>query len=96
MLKGFHGTLIHVFNKNENALHKSDYFENLMHRDSIILMGDSLGDLRMAHGAAECHNILTFGFLNDKVAVICERTSLAAFITKQFGISEYVVHHTME
>jgi len=40
-----------------------------MHRDSIILMGDSLGDLRMAHGAAECHNILTFGFLNDKVAV---------------------------
>jgi len=41
-----------------------------MHRDNIILMGDSLGDLRMAHGAAECHNILTFGFLNDKVYII--------------------------
>jgi len=68
VLKGFHGKLIHVFNKNENALHKSDYFEKLMHRDSIILMGDSLGDLSMAHGAAECHNILTFGFLNDKVS----------------------------
>ena len=66
-MKGFCGTLIHVFNKNENALHKSDYFEKLMHRDSIILLGDSLGDLRMAHGAPECHNVLTFGFLNDKV-----------------------------
>lgn len=67
VLRGFQGTLIHVFNKNENALHRSNYFEKLVHRDSIILMGDSLGDLRMAHGAAECHNILTFGFLNDKV-----------------------------
>ena len=70
LLKGFHGTLIHVFNKNEDALHKSDYFEKLFHRDSIILMGDSLGDLRMAHGAAECRNILTFGFLNDKVVIL--------------------------
>jgi len=70
LLKGFRGTLIHVFNKNENALHKSDYFEKLVHRDSIILMGDSLGDLRMAHGAAKCHNILTFGFLNDKVVIL--------------------------
>jgi len=69
VLKGFQDTLIHVFNKNENALHKSDYFEKLVHRDSIILMGDSLGDLRMAHGAAECHNLLTFGFLNDKVSI---------------------------
>jgi len=58
-----------VFNKSENALHKSDYFEKLMHRDNIILLGDSLGDLRMAHGAAECHNILTVGFLNDKVRI---------------------------
>jgi len=59
--------LIHVFNKNENALHKSDYFEKLMHRDNIILLGDSLGDLHMIDGAAECRNVLTFGFLNDKV-----------------------------
>jgi len=51
-----------------------------MHRDSIILMGDSLGDLRMAHGAAECHNILTFGFLNDKVAAFLFPFAATAFV----------------
>ena len=40
---GFKGELIHVFNKNESAIHKSDYFENISHRENIILMGDSLG-----------------------------------------------------
>jgi 5'-nucleotidase len=68
ILKGFKGELLHVFNKNENAVHKSEYFERLIHRDNIILMGDSLGDLSMANGAAECANILNIGFLNDKVS----------------------------
>ena len=42
-LVGFRGELIHVFNKNESAVHESDYFENLSHRDNIVLLGDSLG-----------------------------------------------------
>jgi HAD superfamily hydrolase (TIGR01544 family) len=67
VLKGFQGELLHVFNKNENAVHQSDYFDQLMHRDNIILMGDSLGDLSMATGATECANVLNIGFLNDKV-----------------------------
>ena len=66
-MTGFKGDLIHVFNKNENAVHKSDYFEKLMKRDNILLLGDSVGDLRMAEGAIKCSNILTIGFLNDKV-----------------------------
>jgi hypothetical protein len=36
-------------------------------------MGDSLGDLHMAEGAEKCANLLTVGFLNDKV------TSLVVF-----------------
>ncbi len=67
VLKGFKGELMHVFNKNENYIHQSDYFEQIEHRDNFILMGDSLGDLRMVDGAAECSNKLTVGFLNDKV-----------------------------
>lgn len=61
---------MHVFNKNENAVHNSSYFSDLAHRDNIILMGDSIGDLRMADGAAKCSNILRIGFLNDKVGLL--------------------------
>lgn len=56
-----------MYNKNENAIHNSDYFENLQHRENIILLGDSLGDLHMADGAVDSANILKIGFLNDKV-----------------------------
>ncbi|XP_076051995.1 cytosolic 5'-nucleotidase IIIB isoform X1 [Oratosquilla oratoria] len=64
---GFQGDLIHMFNKNENAIHSSDYFSQLTSRSNIILMGDSLGDINMAVGVPQPHNILRIGFLNDKV-----------------------------
>ena len=64
---GFKDEIIHVFNKNENAIHKSDYFNKLKNRDNIIVMGDSIGDLKMVEGAEQCSNILKIGFLNDKV-----------------------------
>ena len=68
-LTGFKGELIHIYNKNENAIHNSDYFENLQHRENILLLGDSLGDLTMADGAVDSAKILKVGFLNDKVGV---------------------------
>ena len=55
-----------MFNKNENAIHDSDYFKKLEGRDNVILLGDSLGDLKMADGA-NASNLLKIGFLNDKV-----------------------------
>lgn len=64
VLVGFQGELIHVFNKNENAVHNSDYFDLLESRENIILLGDSLGDLRMADGATKAKNVLRIGFLN--------------------------------
>ncbi|XP_076459315.1 cytosolic 5'-nucleotidase 3-like isoform X2 [Babylonia areolata] len=64
---GFTDDLIHVYNKNENAVHSSDYFENIKHRQNLILLGDSLGDLRMAEGAEELECMLKIGFLNFKV-----------------------------
>ncbi|XP_053385387.1 cytosolic 5'-nucleotidase 3-like isoform X2 [Mercenaria mercenaria] len=85
---GFKGEMIHVFNKNENAVHDSDYFSNLSHCTNVLLMGDSLGDLQMANGAENVEAKLTIGFLNTRVAdslelykskydiVICEDESL--------------------
>lgn len=64
---GFEGDLIHMFNKNENAIHSSDYFDKLTGRNNVILLGDSLGDIKMAVGVPQPSNVLKIGFLNDKV-----------------------------
>ncbi|XP_059174721.1 7-methylguanosine phosphate-specific 5'-nucleotidase A-like isoform X1 [Physella acuta] len=64
---GFADEIIHTFNKNENAIHSSDYFFNIKHRENLLLMGDSVGDLRMAEGADHVECILKIGFLNFKV-----------------------------
>ncbi|XP_067687852.1 cytosolic 5'-nucleotidase 3-like isoform X3 [Haliotis asinina] len=65
-LIGFKGEMIHTYNKNENAVHDSDYFKRLKHHENLILLGDSLGDLRMAEGAEVTH-MLKIGFLNHHV-----------------------------
>lgn len=66
-MTGFQDEMIHVYNKNEGAIHDSDYFQKLEHRNNVILMGDSLGDLHMADGAVGVQNKLKIGFLNVKV-----------------------------
>ncbi|XP_064646475.1 cytosolic 5'-nucleotidase 3-like isoform X2 [Lineus longissimus] len=65
LLRGFRGELIHTFNKNEGAIGNSDYFGKLRSRENAILMGDTIGDLKMADGAGHVTNILKIGFLND-------------------------------
>ncbi|XP_035661198.1 cytosolic 5'-nucleotidase 3-like isoform X2 [Branchiostoma floridae] len=67
MLVGFKGDLVHTYNKNEGALRNSDYFTTLKERRNIILMGDSMGDLRMADGVPNMQHILKIGFLNDNI-----------------------------
>ncbi|XP_066263475.1 cytosolic 5'-nucleotidase 3-like isoform X1 [Branchiostoma lanceolatum] len=67
MLVGFKGDLVHTYNKNEGALRNSDYFTTLRERRNIILMGDSMGDLRMADGVPNMQHILKIGFLNDNI-----------------------------
>lgn len=48
-------------------LQGTGYFQQLSTRTSIILLGDSMGDLTMADGVPSVENILKIGFLNDKV-----------------------------
>ncbi|XP_006823781.1 cytosolic 5'-nucleotidase 3A-like [Saccoglossus kowalevskii] len=66
-LIGFKGDIIHVFNKNESVIHHSDYFDKIENRNNVILLGDSIGDLKMADGVENMNQCLKIGFLNDKV-----------------------------
>lgn len=55
--------LIHVFNKSEFQLETTPYFESIESRANVILMGDSLGDLKMSKGVK--HDLcLNIGFCN--------------------------------
>uniref|UniRef100_A0A8C3V115 5'-nucleotidase n=1 Tax=Catharus ustulatus TaxID=91951 RepID=A0A8C3V115_CATUS len=67
VLTHFKGPLIHTYNKNNSVLQGTGYFQQLSTRTSIILLGDSIGDLTMADGVPSVENILKIGFLNDKV-----------------------------
>lgn len=70
-LVAFRDPLIHVFNKNEALKMHLDYFEAQKSRKNSILMGDSLGDLKMVEGVET--NCLTIGFLNTKVDEMLQR-----------------------
>uniref|UniRef100_A0A8B9FGQ2 5'-nucleotidase n=1 Tax=Amazona collaria TaxID=241587 RepID=A0A8B9FGQ2_9PSIT len=67
VLTRFKGPLIHTYNKNNSVLQGTECFQQLSTRTSIILLGDSMGDLTMADGVPSVESILKIGFLNDKV-----------------------------
>lgn len=67
-LVGFREPLIHTLNKGEQALHSGpaisrDVRNALTLRRNVILLGDSIGDARMADGV-EHDTLLKIGFLN--------------------------------
>lgn len=63
---GFVGPLIHASNKNEVNLQNDDY-DLIKNRSNIILMGDTLGDEKMADGIKHAENVLKIGLLYEKV-----------------------------
>jgi len=67
LIRGYNGSRIHVYNKNEHAVENMDYFKDLSHRPNVILMGDSLGDANMADGVKGEGAILKIGFLSVKI-----------------------------
>ncbi|KAM3929804.1 cytosolic 5'-nucleotidase 3A isoform 1-T1 [Leptodactylus fuscus] len=73
VIKGFKGELIHVYNKHDGALRRTEYFSHLKENSNVILLGDSLGDLSMADGVPNMENILKIGYLNDKVEELLEK-----------------------
>lgn len=68
ILNGLQEKMIHVFNKNETILEGTEYYDLILNRDHIILMGDSIGDAKMADGVPSQSHILKIGFLYDHVS----------------------------
>jgi len=62
LVTGLRTSPIHMFNKRAPSQ------EGLEGRKNIILIGDSLGDVRMADGIQDPNIILSIGFLNKNVA----------------------------
>lgn len=65
VLDGLGDRLIHTFNKNETALEGTEYYDLVHDRDHVIVMGDSLGDAKMANGMPCQSHVLKIGFLFD-------------------------------
>lgn len=57
---------IHTFNKNETVIKESSFYPKIINRKNVILLGDSLGDVKMVEGF-EYDNLLKIGFLNFHV-----------------------------
>jgi len=72
---GFKEPVIHMYNKNVTALGETDYFHNIGHKTTAILLGDSLGDTHMSTGIPNLGAILKIGFLNIKI-----EESMSAFM----------------
>lgn len=64
--------IIHALNKYETAVHNYPAFDAVRERKNVILLGDSVDDVGMVQGF-EYDNLITIGFLNDKVEENLER-----------------------
>lgn len=69
-IEGFHGNLIHSFNKNATVLLDSPFWQQCKteKRTNVLLLGDSRGDVNMSKGL-DCKEdeIIRVGFLNIHV-----------------------------
>jgi len=77
---GIAGEMIHVYNKNESAIHDSEYFQTLKGRGNVVLLGDSIGDLQMANGVEKSGNVLKIGFLNTRNNPAAAEKRLPSFL----------------
>jgi cytosolic 5'-nucleotidase 3 len=57
---------IHMLNKDETEIKNTSYFQEIETRANVIVMGDSLEDIKMISGL-EHKNIISIGFLNSDV-----------------------------
>lgn len=58
--------IIHVFNKNEMEIKDLPVYSDLINRKNVLLLGDSLGDVKMVEGF-DYDNLIKVGFLNDNI-----------------------------
>ncbi len=58
--------IIHSHNKNEIVVKEFDFYEELLERRNVILLGDNVGDVGMIEGF-DYDNLIKIGFLNEDV-----------------------------
>lgn len=63
-LAGIEKPIIHVFNKDEAILKNFPFYNQVKKRKNVILVGDSLGDAKMATGMPH-DEVIKIGFLNE-------------------------------
>ncbi|MFA6065203.1 MAG: hypothetical protein WCW44_02565 [archaeon] len=63
---GYKGKIVHVFNKDESQIQGTPYYDKIASRKNVILLGDSLGDLKMV-GQIPYSEIIKIGFLVENV-----------------------------
>jgi cytosolic 5'-nucleotidase 3 len=63
-IKAFNDKIIHSFNKNEFELGDSFYYQSIVDRTNVILLGDTLGDVGMISQMHHLKHILKIGYLN--------------------------------
>ncbi len=63
---GYKEPIVHVFNKDETTIQNFPIFDKVRGKPNIVLIGDSLGDVKMAEGF-DYEEIIKIGFLNSNV-----------------------------
>jgi 5'-nucleotidase len=71
-LLSFSKKLIHPFNKNEHEIHDTPYFQSILNRPNVLLLGDTLGDIGMIGGMKNLKQILKIGYLNRSTSTKLE------------------------
>ena len=64
--KGYKGKIIHVFNEDESQIKDTSYFANISKRNYVLLLVDSLGDLKTTDQMS-ADEIIKVGFLNEDI-----------------------------
>jgi len=65
-VKGVKEPMIHSHNKNEIVVRDFDFYDQLLHRKNVILLGDNVGDVGMIEGF-NYDNLIKIGFLNEDI-----------------------------
>jgi 5'-nucleotidase len=61
--RGYKGKIVHVFNKDESSIKGTPFFDKIASRKNILLLGDSIGDLKMTANIS-FNEIIRVGFFN--------------------------------
>jgi len=69
---GYNELVITPFNKNEQQIIKTSFFERIKDKKSILLLGDILEDIDMLEGS-EYNQTIKIGFLNPRVDLQLEK-----------------------